>query len=558
MLANEMYLDSADVRANVVSLAKMIGYTSASAKAPVASLDITVNDATGTTLTMDKGQTFTTSVDGTTYNFITNTDLTITPVDGVFKFSSVPVYEGTPITFRYTVDSTDADQKFLIPSVNADTSTLRIRVQTSLTDTTSETFTNVSGLTNLSDTSAVYFLSETETGKFQITFGDGVLGKKLSNGNIVILDYIVTNKDEANGASTFTPAGNIGNFSNLTVATVSNAQGGSEPESKESIRYNAPLQYTAQDRAVTTSDYEGKVRSIYPNAQSVSAWGGEDDETPIYGVVKIAIKAASGSTLTTQTKSDIVSKLKEYNVGSVTPQIVDPEITSILLNTSAKYNASATTKDAETLKANIITNLTNYNTSTLQKFDSVFRFSKVSTLIDGTDASILSNITTIKIRKSLQPTINSSLKYNIYFRNGLYNPHTGHNSTAGGILTSTGFKVSGNTNEQFLDDDGNGNVRAYYLSGATRVYTNSTQGTIDYTTGAITINSLQVTEISNIRGSASSVIELTVQPASNDIVPVRDQIIELDISNSTISVQKDTFVAGSSDAGVGYTTTSAY
>ena len=442
--------------------------------------------------------------------------------------------------------------------VQTHTSTLRIRVQTSLTDTTSETFTNVSGLTNLSDTSAVYFLSETETGKFQITFGDGVLGKKLSNGNIVILDYIVTNKDEANGASTFTPAGNIGNFSNLTVATVSNAQGGSEPESKESIRYNAPLQYTAQDRAVTTSDYEGKVRSIYPNAQSVSAWGGEDDETPIYGVVKIAIKAASGSTLTTQTKSDIVSKLKEYNVGSVTPQIVDPEITSILLNTSAKYNASATTKDAETLKANIITNLTNYNTSTLQKFDSVFRFSKVSTLIDGTDASILSNITTIKIRKSLQPTINSSLKYNIYFRNGLYNPHTGHNSTAGGILTSTGFKVSGNTNEQFLDDDGNGNVRAYYLSGATRVYTNSTQGTIDYTTGAITINSLQVTEISNIRGSASSVIELTVQPASNDIVPVRDQIIELDISNSTISVQKDTFVAGSSDAGVGYTTTSAY
>ena len=236
MIANEMYLDSADVRANVVSLAKMIGYTSASAKAPVASLDVTVNDATGTTLTMTKGQTFTTAVDGTTYNFITNSDLTITPVDGIFKFSNVPVYEGTPITFRYTVDSTDPDQKFLIPSVNADTSTLSIRVQTSLTDTTSETFSNVSGLTNLGPESAVFFLSETETGKFQITFGDGVLGKKLSNGNIVILDYIVTNKTEANGASTFTPAGNIGLFSNLTVVTKSNAQGGSEPESKESIR----------------------------------------------------------------------------------------------------------------------------------------------------------------------------------------------------------------------------------------------------------------------------------------------------------------------------------
>ena len=558
MIANEMYLDSADVRANVVSLAKMIGYTSASAKAPVASLDVTVNDATGTTLTMTKGQTFTTAVDGTTYNFITNSDLTITPVDGIFKFSNVPVYEGTPITFRYTVDSTDPDQKFLIPSVNADTSTLTIRVQTSLTDTTSETFSNVSGLTNLGPESAVFFLSETETGKFQITFGDGVLGKKLSNGNIVILDYIVTNKTEANGASTFTPAGNIGLFSNLTVVTKSNAQGGSEPESKESIRYNAPLQYTAQDRAVTTSDYEGKVRSIYPNAQSVSAWGGEDDETPIYGVVKIAIKAASGSTLTTQTKADIVSKLKEYNVGSITPQIIDPEVTSILLTTTAKYNASATTKDAETIKANVITTLENYNTSTLQKFDSVFRYSKVVKLIDDTDASILSNISTIQMRKQYTPTLNSSLKYNVYFRNALYNPHTGHNATSGGILKSTGFKVSGNTNEHFLDDDGNGNVRAYYLSGATRVYSNSTQGTIDYSTGAITINSLQVTEISNIRGSASSVIELTVQPSSNDIVPVRDQIIELDIANSTITVEKDTFVAGSSDAGVGYSTTSAY
>ena len=316
--------------------------------------------------------------------------------------------------------------------------------------------------------------------------------------------------------------------------------------------------YTAQDRAVTTSDYEGKVRSIYPNAQSVSAWGGEDDETPIYGVVKIAIKAASGSTLTTQTKADIVSKLKEYNVGSITPQIIDPEVTSILLTTTAKYNASATTKDAETIKANVITTLENYNTSTLQKFDSVFRYSKVVKLIDDTDASILSNISTIQMRKQFTPTLNSSLKYNVYFRNALYNPHTGHNATSGGILKSTGFKVSGNTNEHFLDDDGNGNVRAYYLSGATRVYSNSTQGTIDYSTGAITINSLQVTEISNIRGSASSVIELTVQPSSNDIVPVRDQIIELDIANSTITVEKDTFVAGSSDAGVGYSTTSAY
>ena len=558
MLANEMYLDSADIRANIVSLAKMLGYTPTSAKAPVASLDIIVNGPVGTTLVMDKGTTFTTSVDGTTYNYITNEEISTSPVDGVFKFSNVSVYEGTATQFRYTVDEQDPDQKFIIPSANADTSTLKVKVQTSLQDATSTTFTQVTGLTKLSDESAIYFLNETETGKFQVTFGDGVLGRKLQQGNIVILDYIVSNKSLSNGAKTFTPAGTIGGFSDIQVTTKSVSQGGSEAETKESIRYNAPLQYTAQDRAVTTSDYEGKVLSIYPNAQSVSAWGGEDDETPVYGVVKIAIKAASGSTLTTQTKKDIVDRLKEYNVGSITPQIVDPEVTSILLTCNAKFDAASTTKDAETLKSDIITKLTNYNTSTLQKFDSVFRYSKVVKEIDDADVSILSNITTLKIRKSFAPTLNSSLKYNVYFRNALYNPHTGHNSTMGGILSSTGFKVNGSDLEQFLDDDGQGNVRRYYLSGATRVYTNSTQGTIDYSTGAITINSLQVTTISNIRGSASSVIELTVQPSSNDIVPVRDQILEIDIANSTINVDKDTFVGGASDAGVGYNTTSAY
>ena len=558
MLANEMYLDSADIRANIVSLAKMLGYTPTSAKAPVASLDIIVNGPVGTTLVMDKGTTFTTSVDGTTYNYITNEEISTSPVDGVFKFSNVSVYEGTATQFRYTVDEQDPDQKFIIPSANADTSTLKVKVQTSLQDATSTTFTPVTGLTKLSEDSAIYFLNETETGKFQVTFGDGVLGRKLQQGNIVILDYIVSNKSLSNGAKTFTPAGTIGGFSDIQVTTKSVSQGGSEAETKESIRYNAPLQYTAQDRAVTTSDYEGKVLSIYPNARSVSAWGGEDDETPVYGVVKIAIKAASGSTLTTQTKKDIVDRLKEYNVGSITPQIVDPEVTSILLTCNAKFDAASTTKDAETLKSDIITKLTNYNTSTLQKFDSVFRYSKVVKEIDDADVSILSNITTLKIRKSFAPTLNSSLKYNVYFRNALYNPHTGHNSTMGGILSSTGFKVNGSDLEQFLDDDGQGNVRRYYLSGATRVYTNSTQGTIDYSTGAITINSLQVTTISNIRGSASSVIELTVQPSSNDIVPVRDQILEIDIANSTINVDKDTFVGGASDAGVGYNTTSAY
>ena len=318
--------------------------------------------------------------------------------------------------------------------------------------------------------------------------------------------------------------------------------------------WNAPLQYTSQDRAVTSTDYESIVKTLYPNALSVSAWGGEDDETPVYGVVKISIKAASGSTLTEATKDSIVKGLIPYNVASVRPQIVDPETTSILITSNAKYDKKGTSKSADTIKSEIVSAITNYNTSTLQKFDVVFRFSKLTGLIDDVDTSILSNITTIDMRKNFTPTIGSSTKYELYFRNGVYNPHAGHVS----VLSSTGFKVSGSDFEMFLDDDSNGNIRRYYLVSGVKTYANNTQGTINYATGQVTLNSLNVSSISNIRGSSSNVIEITVQPNSNDIVPVRNQVVEIDVASSNITVEEDTFVGGSSEAGVGYSTTTSY
>jgi len=558
MLANEMYLDSADIRKNIVSLAKMLGYTPSSVRAPEANIDILVGDGTGSSITMTKGTAFTTTVDGTTFQFINNADIVTTPVNGVYRFSDVDIYEGTLVTFRYTVDTTDTDQKFIIPSSLADTSTLVVKVQTSSNDTTTNTYTLATGLATVQSTSKVYFLQEVEDGKFEIYFGDGVIGSALTNGNIIILEYIVTNVEAANGASTFTASTTISGFSNLTITTNSNAQGGTTAESKESVRFNAPLQYSAQNRAVTTSDYESLVQSLYPNALSVSAWGGEDDETPIYGTVVIAIKAASGSTLTTATKQSIVTQLKKYNVASVRPVIVDPETTFILITSSVKYDEKLTTKTATTLKSDITSVLSNFNDNTLQKFDGVFRYSKVTSLIDDTDTSIISNITTIKIRKEFTPTLNSSTRYDIYFRNSLYNPVSGYNSVNGGILESTGFKISGDTtNIFFLDDDGAGNIRRFRLVGSVRTYANNTQGTINYTTGQITITSLSVSSIENIRGSASTVIELTVTPKSNDIVPVRDQILEIDTANSLITVDVDTFVGGSADAGIGYTTSSS-
>ena len=558
MSTNELYLDSADIRNNIVSLAKMLGYTPSSPRTPRASIDIKLNDATGSSVTMQKGTVFSTTVDTLEYQYVTNEDTTITPVDGIYEFKNVPIYEGTLVTFKYVYDINDPDQKLVIPTNTADTSTLQVIVQTSSTDTTQSIYSLAGGYNNVAGDSKVYFIQESIDGKYEIYFGDGVTGKKLSDGNIIILEYVITNTVNSNGASKFALSGNVGGFTNVTITTESNSQGGAIGETNQSIKFNAPLQYAAQDRAVTATDYETLVKSIYPNALSVSAWGGEDDETPQYGVVNISIKAASGSTLTDTTKADIVTQLKPYNVASVRPVIKDPETTSILVTSTVKYDAKATAKTASTIKANVINILQVYNAENLQKFDSIFRFSKVTGLIDDVDKSVLSNITTVKIRKNLTPMILTSSKYSVYFRNALYNPHSGHLASTGGILSSTGFKIDGNDNECFFDDDGAGNVRLYYLASGVKSYINSTQGTIDYGTGAITINSLNIASITNIGGAASTIVQLTVTPNSNDVVPVRDQIVEIDVANSSITITADSFVGGSAEAGVGYTTTSSY
>ena len=560
MLSNELYLDSADIRKNVVALAKQLGYTPSSVKSPTAIIDVTVNNVPSGTasITMAKGTSYSTTIDNITYSFITNEDITTTPTDGVYKFSNVNIYEGTSVSFQYTVDSSDVDQKFIIPTPFADTSLLKVKVQNSASDTTTNTYTKSQTLTELDSTSKVYFLQEQGDGRFEVYFGDGVLGKSLTDGNIVILEYIVTNMGQSNGASSFILGSTVGGFTDVSVSTVSNAQGGSVAQSNNSIRFNAPLSFQSQNRAVTVKDYETLTQTFYPNAQSISAYGGEDAETPVYGTVYIGIVPKSGATLTEATKTNIVNNLKKYNVASVTPVIVTPETTSIILTSNVRFNENATIKSGDTIRSNVISSIRNYSTTNLQKFEGLFRYSQLVQDIDDTDTSILSNITTVKIRKDFTPTTGSAITYNIYFRNALYNPHSGHNTSAGGILESTGFKIQGNDNEMFLNDDGEGNVRMYYLVSGVKTYQNNTQGTINYTTGQVTLTSLNIASISNIRGSASTVIELTVNPRSNDVIPVRDQILEIDVANSSISVETDSFASGTSDGGTTYTTTSSY
>jgi hypothetical protein len=559
MLANEMYLDSADQRSSVVSLAKQVGYTPKSATSSKATIDVVVNNATGASLTMSRGTKFTTTVDGTSYSFVNNSNISISPIDGVYKFSNLDIYEGTYLNYKYTASSSDEDQRFIIPNDNVDTTTLTVKIQESASDSTTNTYTLSTGVTGIDSTSKVYFLQEVENGRYEVYFGDGVLGQAVADGNIVILDYITCNRDEANGASIFTLSDSVGGFNNVTITTLNVAEDGDDPETIKSIKYNAPRDYSAQDRAVTAEDYKVLVKSIYANAQSVQVYGGEDAAIPDYGKVYISIKAKSGSNLTIATKVSLVASLKSYAVASVVPVIIDPETTYIILDTTFKFDSNLTTKDISTLQTNVSTAISIYNVNTLENFTGMFRYSAVTKTIDDSDVSILSNITKVKMYKFITPTLNNGTKYTLSFNNAFYNPHSGHNSSDGGIVSSTGFKISGDdTNEHFLDDDGAGNIRVYYLSGTTRIYTDSTYGTIDYTNGEIILTSANITSISNVDGAVSTRVRITTLPSSNDVIPVRNQVLSIDTANSTISGGIDEIESGSSQAGTSYTTTSSY
>jgi len=556
VLANEMFLDSADLRNSIVSHAKHVGYTPRSATAPVAYLNVTVNGATGSTLTAARGTTFTTTVDDVSYNYIVKDATTITPTDGVYTFSSLPVYEGTLVTNKYTVDTSNADQRFLIKNDLADTTTLKVTVQNSASDSTTNTYTLSTDLADVTSTSKVYYLEGVEDNQYEVKFGDGVLGEALSTGNIVTLSYIVTNAEESNGASSFSLSGNLGGFSNVTITTATNSANGAQPETPDSIRFNAPKQYASQNRTVTAKDYESKVKSIFTNAQSVQVWGGEDNDTPVYGRVYISIKPVTGATLTEAKKTDIITQLKDFNVASVTPVIQDPETTSLQLNVNVKYDAKATTKTTDSIKSLVSSAITTFNTNNLGQFDGLFRHSKFIETINKVDTAILSNITTVKMHKSFTATTSGATTYTIKYNNAFYNPHSGHNASAGGVLVSSGFKINGDTtNEYFLDEDGAGNVRLYYLVGQTRTYTNNTLGTIDYTNGTITLNSLFITEVSNVDGATSTAVRLTVIPNSVDIIPVRNQVLEIDETNTTVTVSADDY---DTTSGIGYTATSSY
>ena len=565
MLANEMFLDSSQLRSSVVSHAKTLGYTTRSARAAKAVINVFLN-TTNTSATMPAGTVFTASIDEESYQFVNIQSAVAYNNGSTIPFNNLSVYEGSFVSTRYTTDTQNVEQRFLINDSRADTTTLTVKVQNSSSDSFTATYVLATDIAALTSTSNVYFLQEVEDGKFEIYFGDGILGNAVEDGNIIILDYVVTNKGVGNGATTLTSSAAIDGVNSVNVATVSPSAGGSEPETIQSIKYNAPLDYASQGRCVTSEDYKTYVKQLFPNTQAVSVWGGENgsyngvtgvSDVAEYGKVFISVKSTTGLNLNEVQKAQLITDLAPYTVASISPVVVDPAPLNLILGVNFKYDSNATTSSKEELESLVSSTVTNYNANNLKVFNSVFRHSQFTGLVDDTDSAILSNTTTVALGFLFTPNTAGSYSFTVNFGNPLHNPHSGHNAAAGGIIASTGFYVNGETSEMFFDDDGDGNIRVYHLVAGVRTYWLSSAGTVDYAKGLVSVNPIYITSASNVDNSASTAIRMTSIPDSFDIVGVRNQILEIDSLNTTVTGGQDT-IAVSGSANTGYITNTTF
>ena len=523
MVGNEMFLDSAQIRSNIVSRAKMLNYTPRSAQGPTATVQVVITPTdTPDFITLNKDTKFKTTIDGSQYIFVATDTKTINADSGVYS-TNINIVEGRPFTFRYTV-STAEPVRYIIPADNVDTRSINVKVQTSSTDSTITTFNNADSLTTVTGTTDAYFLKENEDGRYELEFGDGVLGSALDDGNVVIIDYRICNGTAAQGANNFTSVDNIDGYSNITVNHVSRAQGGGDKETLQSIKFNAPKNYEAQGRAVTRRDYETLVKNQFADIQTVSVWGGEDNNPPIYGRVYISVKPFSGTLLAEDRKQTIADYLIDRNVLTIEPQIVDPTYLYVKPSLTVKYNPDLTTLTPGQISTAITNAINNYETNNLGLFGQNYINSQLIRDVYEVNSSITSIQTDVKMDKLFKPNTSVLTKYTINFNNALFNPHAGHKYA----ISSSKFTYNGEANSYF-DDDGNGNLRVYTpTSAGTRTYINLNVGSVNYLTGVVTINDLLITAY---EGDA---IAVTADPDKADVDGLRNQLLL--IKDATISL----------------------
>ena len=550
MIINEMFLDTASIRNSVVSRAKHLGYTPQSVRGAKAYVDLTIYPPdTPSTIVIAKDTQFASTVNGVSYVFATTTSTTINVnANGIYTSANVELSQGLPLTHRYTANTNDPDQKFLLPNANTDTSTLVVKIQTSASDSNTFVYSVANDTTTVNSTSNVYFLEESEDGKYEVLFGDDIIGRKPVTGNIVLLQSLIADADQPNGASSFTPVGTVGGYANVVVSTLSSASGGTVRDTVQKIKFNAPRSFQAQNRAVTLNDYIRILQRDYTAAESGIAWGGEDNDPPVYGKVYLAVKPAGGLTLSDATKTFIKNTvLKNRNIVSVTPEITDPDYIYIKVNTTIKYNSVETDLTAATIQSNITNTVYQYGQTELGLFSNQFRYSPMIKKIDETESSIESSLTTVQLKRTFTPTLNVSSSYTLKYSNQI--------PVVNGVaqLSSTQFTHeddNGILRTGCALQDSNGVLQVYRTSGADRIIVANNVGSVTYSSGNVALTTFKPTAIAD--GTAN--VEVTVTLSSNDIRPLREQILL--ISNNDITVSMiDTGGTGQNTA-VDATTTS--
>lgn len=558
MAVNEVFLDSATLRENVVSLARNIGYVPRSRRSAQAqiSFDVDMSQTDSRTVKLLAGQVAVGAVREGNYIFSIPDDITV-PVDsnGQASFDKIGIYEGVFVTSTFTVDSSQTNQRFILPNTNIDTTTIRVSVKNQV----SESYSLYSNILNVDKNSRVFLIQEVEDQKYELRFGDGIIGKKLSSGSTITVTYIVTNGTSGNGASNFTFSGLIVDNNTIPVTsgisllrTESSSQNGDEIEKIDSIKYLAPRVYSSQFRAVTANDYKALIPYIYSNVDSVTAYGGEELDPPEYGKVFISIKPRNGTFLSEITKSNILRTLKQYSIAGIKPEIIDLSYLYIEIDSTIYYNQNKTI-NSETIRTKVLNTLTTYSQSTdINSFGGRFKYSKVNALIDDTDDAITSNITKIKMRRDLSPEINVFATYELCFGNKIHIKKDGYS------IKSTGFTIDGTEGTLYMGDistgSNSGKIFFFKIENNLPTLVKNNAGTVNYDTGEILLDVVNITGTSLVNGF----IEVQAVPESNDVVGLKDLYLQVDIKNSKITTIEDIIISGENSSATLFTPTSSY
>ena len=563
---NENYLDTAILRENVVKLAKLIGYTPRSARSARATFTVVVQTIYGTgangrgypeSVQINKG-VFVSFVGDGGKNFIFSIPkdliVSVNTLDGKATFTGVLAYEGIFITDTFV--KTDSErQRFILGNLNADTSSMTVEVTRG---TITDAYLEATDITAVNNISKIFFLEEAESKKPELIFGDGVLGEALVNGDVIEVTYPTSIGAEPNGLSGFSFAGTVKDSRNapitsgITLTLDTPPDGGASPETIDSIKYSAPKFYSSFGRAVTTKDYEAIIPQIYPNVQSIVAFGGEEADPPEYGKVIVVIKPKNADRLSISEKDAVAKKIRSYSVGAVEPKIMDPSVLYIDLVTYVYFNPNITRRSQEEIKQIIYRTLETVNASAeFNKFGGKFKYSKLGKVIDDAEPAITSNITKVKMRKNVPISLNQRFNYKICFGNRI------NAQLDTPTLETNGFKrADGGNRVYYLNDDGLGTIRLYYVTtDGSKQYIGGNWGTIDYTMGEVTINDLVITEVV---GSTDNIIQFSVTPESNDIVSLRETYLTLGIDNLVVNVIDDEISSGSNTSGTGVVPESSY